>query len=421
MSLWVYRILVALALPLAVPMLKIGQLLRGKSRPRFSDRMGRSIPEISPGGIWIQAVSVGEVELARRVVAEFEQRAQDIPLFVTATTATGLDLARRTLGDRLPVFPCPIDLPKPVARVLEAARPRLLVLVETELWPEMLHQAGRHGVPVAVVNARLSDGSYRGYRRLAGPLATLLKPVALVLGRSDVDARRFEGLGIPPRRVRVGGNIKYDLEADQRPLEWAQSVTAAASGRPIVVAGSTMEGEEEQVLDAVAAFAPGPTPFLVLAPRHPERFDAVAKMVAGRGLGLARRSAGGEIPTGTDVFLVDTIGELARAYRFAAVAIIGGSLVETGGHNPLEAAVWGVPVLSGPHVHNFREVYDEMTASGAARLVADRDDLARSLAAWIRDPGEAAAAGAAGRRVVDANRGATAGTVSALLELLGEG
>jgi len=421
MSLWAYRILVAMVLPLAVPVLKISQLFRGKNRPRFRDRMGRSLPDLPLEGIWIQAVSVGEVELARNLVAEIEKRAPKTPLFLTATTATGLELARRTLGDRIPVFPCPIDLPGPVARVLDGANPRLLVLVETELWPEMLHQAGKRSVPVAVVNARLSDGSFAGYRRVAGPVRSLLEPIAMVLGRTEIDARRFVELGVAAPRVRVGGNIKYDLEADRRPLEWADAVRAAAVDRPIVVAGSTMDGEEEQILDALDRVAETQDrPFLILAPRHPERFDSVARMVSERGLRCARRSAGGDPAEGSDVFLVDTIGELARAYQLATIAFIGGSLVPTGGHNPLEAAVWGVPVLSGAHVHNFREVYDEMISFGAARLVADRDELTRGLGEWLGQPSSATAAGSAGRDVIEANRGATGKTVTSLLELLGE-
>jgi len=419
-SLWVYRGLMAVTLPLAIPILKIRQLFTGKNRPRFRDRMGSGLPDLPQDGVWIQAVSVGEVELARRLVAEFERQAPGFPLFLTATTATGLDLARRTMGDRLPVFPCPVDLPGPVMKVLEAAHPRFLVLVETELWPEMLHQAGRRGIPVAVVNARLSERSFAGYRRAAAPLRSLLAPLTLVLARTDTDGERFAGLGVPADRILVSGNIKYDLEPDQRPLEWADVVRAAAGGRPIVVAGSTMEGEEVQVLDAVAEIdAESAPPFLILAPRHPERFDAVARLLGERGIVFSRRSSGEEIPPGADVFLLDTIGELSRAYRLAQVAFIGGSLAPTGGHNPLEAAVWGVPVLSGPHVHNFREVYDEMTAAGGARLVADVAELKVAAAIWLDDEKLARAAGSAGREVVETNSGATSQTVTALLALAG--
>ena len=418
-SLWLYRILLGGLLPVALPALKLRQWMVGKSRPSFRSRLGRWLPELPDGGIWIQAVSVGEVEVARRLVREFEQQAPELPLFLTATTTTGLDLARRALGDKLRVFPCPIDLPGPVARVFDAGRPRLLVLVETELWPEMLHQAGQRGVPVAVVNARLSPASFAGYRRVAGRLRTLLEPLALVLARTETDADRFAALSVPKDRIVVSGNVKYDLEADHRPLAWEDNVRRVADDRPIIVAVSTMEGEEIQVLDALAGLgSDGAAPFLILAPRHPERFDAVARLVADRGLAVARRSGGEAVPPGTDVFLVDTIGELARAYRLATVAFIGGSLVPTGGHNPLEPAVWGVPVLSGPQVHNFQEVYDEMTDAGGARLVENSAELRVALAAWLDEPAFASAAGSAGREVVERNRGATARTVSALLELV---
>ena len=417
---WIYRILVAGLLPLVIPVLKIRDRLRGKRRPSFSGRFARDLPDLPTGCLWLHAVSVGEVEIARRLVRELEAEGSEFPVMVTATTATGLDLARRTMGDAVSVIPCPLDLPGALGRVFDAATPRALVVVETELWPEMLHQAGRRGVPTAVVNARLSDSSFRSYRRVRLLLEPLLEPMNLVLARSQSDADRFAALGVPPDTIRTAGNIKYDLEPDSSPLPWIDSVRSAAGGRPIIVAGSTMEGEEAVVLDALARLEAGGRPvFLILAPRHPERFEAVADLVTRRGLSIARRSEGGAPSTDTEVFLLDTIGELARAYRAAAVAFIGGSLAMTGGHNPLESAVWGVPVLSGPHVQNFVEVYDELTEAGAARLVADGDEFATALAHWLENPAEAGVAGAAGRRVVEANRGATALTAEAILDLAG--
>jgi len=418
-SLWLYRLLVTGLLPLAIPLLKVRDSLGGKRRPAFGERLARNLPPLPKGGIWLQAVSVGEVELARRLVGELRQSAPDFPLVVSATTATGLDLARRTLGDTLPVFACPLDLPGAVGRVLEAARPRAVVLVETELWPELLHQAAGRRIPVGVVNARLSEGSVARYRRVGGLLRPLLDPLALVLARSDADAERFASLGVPADRISVTGNVKYDLEADGRPLEWAEAVQKAANNRPILVAGSTMDGEEELVVELVRQLGGvGEAPFLILAPRHPERFDTVARLLSDRGLVFARRSSG-EVPqVGADAFLIDTIGELARAYSLATVAFIGGSLVPTGGHNPLEPAVLGVPVISGIHVHNFSEVYAEMIAAGGARLVAGVEELTVVAAAWLDEPDLAAAAGAAGREVVVRNRGATGRTVAALIEMI---
>jgi len=417
-SLWIYRALLAGLLPVAVPVLTIGDRLTGKRRPRFRDRLGRNLPEMPPGGFWLHAVSVGEVEIARRLVAELAALGGDVPIVVTATTATGLDLARRTLPEGVPVAPCPLDLPGAVGRFVDAARPRVLVVVETELWPEMLHQAAVGGIPAAVVNARLSDRSFRNYRKVGRLLRPLLEPLALVLARSAPDAERFAALGVAASAIRVAGNVKYDLEPNREPLPWAETLQSAAGDRPVVVAGSTMEGEEEIVLEAAARASAGGQPFLlVLAPRHPERFDTVAELVRARSLGMVRRSTGESPGRGTSVFLLDTIGELARAYRLAAAAFIGGSFVPTGGHNPLEPAVWGVPVLSGPHVHNFREVYDEMTAARAAVLVDGVDELTDALAGWLDNPRAAGVAGAAGRAVVETNRGATARTAAALLEL----
>jgi 3-deoxy-D-manno-octulosonic-acid transferase len=246
-----------------------------------------------------------------------------------------------------------------------------------------------------------------------------LAPLALVLARTSSDAERFAGLNVPSERIVVSGNIKYDLQADQRPLEWEDDLRRTVGSRPIVVAGSTMEGEEALILDALAELgANGTSPFVILAPRHPERFDAVARLLSDRGLVFTRRSSGESVRPDADVFLIDVIGELARAYRLAQVAFIGGSLVPTGGHNPLEPAVWGVPVLSGPHVFNFAEVYEEMVEAGGARLVADADELRVATASWLDEPDFAAAAGGAGREVVERNRGATSRTVSALLDLV---
>jgi len=250
-----------------------------------------------------------------------------------------------------------------------------------------------------------------------------------VLARSAGDVERFAALGIPRERMAVSGNIKYDLEPAEEPLPWHDQVVAAAAGRPIVVAGSTMDGEEQAVLEPIATLGTGSWQrlLLVLAPRHPERFETVAELLAARGIRFLRRSdtAGLEAlgraqdPIGCDVLLLDTIGELSRAYQLARLAFIGGSLVPTGGHNPLEPAVWGVPVLSGPHVENFHEIYDELIEAGGARLVGTVAELAHELETWLTQPEAARAAGQASLAVVEQNRGATRRTAEALLQLVG--
>ena len=421
-SLWLYRVLFHALLPLAVPLLWLRDRVGGKSRPPLRARLVPEIPAIEPGGIWIQAVSVGEVELGRRLVRELRDRQWEPPVVVSVTTATGLALARRTVTDAATVTTCPLDLPGAVSRVFDLVRPQLLVLVETELWPELMHQASSRGIPVAVVNGRLSESSVNRYRRLGRIMAPLLEPLSLILVRDPSDAVRFASLGIPEHRIQVTGNIKYDLEPDPAPLPWGTRVRALAGGRPVLVAGSTMDGEESLVLDAVeAAGKRGPAPFVIMAPRHPERFASVAELLDRRGVEFVRRSEQMADTETADVFLLDTIGELARAYQMGSLAFIGGSLVATGGHNPLEPAVWGIPVVSGCHVFNFQEVYDEMVAAGGARLAADCAGLASAIADWLADPASARAAGDAGRAVVERNRGATARTVDALLALVDSG
>jgi len=418
-SLWLYRILLRLALVVAIPGLWIRDRLTGKRRPAFRERLGRDLPEIGSGGIWIHAVSVGEVEVARRLLTELRRRGDPPDVLLTATTATGLDLARRTVGSEIPVVPCPLDLPGPVSRVLEAARPRLVVVVETELWPELIHQSERRRTPVMVVNGRLSERSVSNYRRVAPILRPLLEPVKRVVVREPTDGERFRDLGVRADRIRVVGNIKYDFEPDPTPLDWQSTIRELAGERQIVVVGSTMEGEEQLVLDALAECNHGGRRiFAILAPRHPERFDAVASLLSARGVPAVRRSRLDIEHRSADVFLLDTIGELSRAYGLAVAAFIGGSLVPTGGHNPLEPAVWGVPVLSGPHIFNFDEVYREMVTAGGARIVGDTDELAGALLRWLSDPAAARYAGEAGRAVVEANRGATERTVDEMLEVM---
>ncbi len=419
-SLWIYRTLLHALLPPAAATLWVKDRLTGKRRPALAERLGRDLPEVAPRGIWIQAVSVGEVEVARRLVRRLGEACPGLPVLVTATTATGIALARGSLGGRAAVAPCPLDLPRSVGRLLDHARPRVLALVETELWPEMLYQAERRGVRVAVVNGRLSEASFARYRRVSPLLAPLLAPLSAVLARAAGDAERFAALGVPRDRIWTTGNVKYDLEPDPAPLPWAADARRLASGRPVVAAGSTMEGEEGPVLEALERLGgPGGRPFLILAPRHPERFGRVAELLRERGWAYERRSA--ETLRGpADALLLDTIGELGRAYRLASVAFLGGSLVPTGGHNPLEPAAWGVPVVTGPWVHNFDEVYRELHAAGASVRVEDGSSLGQAVGRWLCDPDAARAAGRAGLAVVERNRGALERTVGALLRLAEE-
>lgn len=416
-ALWLYRTAMFTALPLVAPFLLMADRRRGKQRPALALRLGRRLPPLPPGGIWVQAVSVGEVAVARSLLAELRRRFPEVPLVLSATTATGLKLATGQQQADV-VLPFPIDLPGPVRRALDAALPRLVVLVETELWPELLAACASRGIPVAVVNARVSDSSFRGYRMIRYLMAGLLEPISLALAQETTDADRLRHLGVPPERIKVIGNIKFDQGAPKKSPQVVTQLATLAAGRPVLVAGSTMEGEERQVLDALLRMSPERRPFLLLAPRHPERVPDVLTLAAAKGLSAIRRTLLPEAPAGTAVVVLDTVGELAALYELASVAFIGGSLVGTGGHNPIEPARFGVPVLTGPHVRNFSAVYGHFLKGGAARLVHNERELADAVAEWLGDSEAARRAGEAGRALLEANAGATARTVTELERFL---
>ena len=412
-----YRALYGLALPLATPWLLWRNWRRGRPPLRVRERFGLDLPEVRPGGIWVQAVSVGEVAVAKLLLKGLRARHPQMPAVLTSTTATGLRLAA---GPQLAdvILPFPLDLPKPVERCVAHFSPRLVVLVETELWPELLAACGRRGVPVAIVNARLSDDSFSRYRAIAPLLRPLLAPVSLVLAQAEVEAEHFSTLGIPADRIQVTGNIKFDVVPSGPPPANLAAIRRLAGGRPVLVAGSTMAREEEQVLEAWLGMAASSRPFLLLAPRHPERADGVAGLLASRGVAAARRSNLGNTPGPLDAVLLDTVGELAALYELGSIAFVGGSLVPSGGHNPIEPARFGVPVLTGPHVRNFAGVYAEFLAAGAARVVRDAEDLRHWIERWLSDSAAAQRAGAAGRALLARHAGATARTVQALEPLL---
>jgi len=416
-ALWVYRALMFLLLPVAVPGFLFSAWRKGKKRPPIRQRLGFDLPALPSGAVFVHAVSVGEVGVARPLLAELRRRRPELPLVLSATTSTGLSVAHSArVADA--VLPFPVDLPGPLRRVIGVAAPRLVVLVETELWPELLWTCARLSIPVALVNARVSERSFRGYLLALPLLRPLLRPVTVVLAQSEQDADRLVRLGIARERVRVAGNIKFDaMPAEATPGVMGE-LRGVAGARPVLLAGSTMPGEEALVLDALAALPEEKRPFLLLAPRHPERAAEVAALVAARGLVVARRTALAGAPADCAVVVLDTIGELAALYQLADVAFIGGSLVPTGGHNPIEPARFGVPTLTGPHVKNFAAVYREFTAAGAARVVHSADELASAVSTWLSDRNAARAAGDAGRQLLERHAGATARTVDALEELL---
>ncbi|MFP3940578.1 MAG: 3-deoxy-D-manno-octulosonic acid transferase [Thermoanaerobaculia bacterium] len=394
--------------------------------PTLPGRLGRTLrsgPEArgGVGGLWIHAVSVGEVGVAATLARALPPGQ---PAVVTTITPTGQERARAAFAGRSEVAYLPFDLWPPVRRFFRRFRPAALVLVEGDYWPLVLREAARRGVPVAVVNGRVGDRSFRRMRRLGRLLGPALFGAVERFGvQTGTDAERLEALGVPKERITVTGNLKYETPEPPELPELAGCVRGLAGGRPVLVAGSTMAGEEERVLDAFRRAGGGERVLLVLAPRHPERWDEAAARIEERGLAFVRRSAlgSGVGPAGSrrpDVLLLDSLGELASVYRWAAAAFIGGTLVPTGGHNPLEAARWGVPVVVGPSMENFRGMARDFDAHSAWIRVTDAQGLAEVWCRWLEDPEAARRTGDKGEELVEANRGALERTVEVLEPIL---
>ncbi|MFO7642019.1 MAG: lipid IV(A) 3-deoxy-D-manno-octulosonic acid transferase [Candidatus Competibacteraceae bacterium] len=413
-----YTGLLYLVLPLALLRL----YWRGRRDPghrqRWRERLGWIPPLPESGCLWIHAVSVGETRAALPLIRALREHYPAAPLLVTTTTLTGSRQVREALGTTVRHVYAPFDLPGAVARFLRGARPRLAVIIETELWPNLLRQCAVAGIPVLIANARLSERSARGYARIRRLTASMLRDVTLIAAQAEADAERFRALGAP--RVEVVGNLKYDLQLPEDLPEQGLRLRRERLGapRPVWIAASTHAGEDEVILDAFALLRPRwPELLLLLAPRHPERFGGVAALCRRRDLRVVRRSEEQPCPPETVVFLGDSMGELLQFYAAADLAFVGGSLVATGGHNVLEPALLGLPVLFGPHMFNFTEAGQRLLAAEAAWQVADAATLATAVDRLLADPERRRAAGERGRAVVERHRGALAALLACVEEL----
>ena len=424
-----YSLALVLVLVLGTPWWLFRMATSGKYREGLTERLGILPQRIraalqARNIVWIHAVSVGEVLAASRLIEELESKLAGVAggretdqwrVLISTTTRTGQTLARSRFGaDR--VFYFPLDFAWAVRAWLRALSPRMLVLVETEFWPRMLTECRRAGIPVAVVNARISDRSWPRYRALAWVWRPLLKGLAVVLAQTELDATRLRELGAS--NVKIAGNLKYDVRAAGLNALTEKLREHLAPGARVLVCGSTLSGEEELLLDALP---PGVVTFL--APRHPERFGDVAELLRRRGVNWLRRSKWMEAPHRVDqgtVFLLDSIGELASVYSLADAAFIGGSLAAAGGHNPLEAAQFGVPVVMGPSYENFRGIVEKLRERDAIRIT-EPAELKNVLAEGVSGSLESRAMGARGREVFESEAGATERVVQALLELLKDG
>ncbi|MGH9774617.1 MAG: 3-deoxy-D-manno-octulosonic acid transferase [Candidatus Acidiferrales bacterium] len=404
---------------------------QGKYLRNLPERLGRIAPEIraraasSVGGIWLHAVSVGEVMAAQDLVRELKERFPERAIFLSTTTETGQRVARERITSAAGVFYFPLDWAWAVRRVFRAIQPALIVILETEVWPNFLREARRRKVPVVIANARISDRSLRGYNRVNryynNFVAAALDDVTAFLAQTGEDAHRLEELGADPGRIEVTGNMKYDVEPprDSELSNWLEANAKEQERWPIIVAGSVVQDEEEPVL---AAFDQVQRRWrhalLVLAPRKPERFDDAARIAADYGWDVVRRSritTGDTLPESADVLLLDSIGELASLYRLADAVFIGGSLVPLGGHNILEPAWFSKPPVFGSSMANFREIAARFLAARAGVQVASSKELGEAWVALIQDPKHSERMGQAARELVRQNRGATQRVLERLL------
>jgi 3-deoxy-D-manno-octulosonic-acid transferase len=430
MTLFFYNVALLAALMAGAPWwlwrTAITQKYREGLRERLGRVPGRLVAGSGAGGrplIWLHAVSVGEVLAVTRLVKTLDAALPEYFVAISTTTRTGQALARERFGANR-VFYCPLDLPWAVRAYLNALKPRMLVLAETEFWPNLLNGCFRRGIPVAVVNARISDRSWPRYKMLRRLWKPLLGRLGSVQAQSQTDADRLIAIGCAPQRVAVAGNLKFDVRAAEE-AEATRLLKASAASLRFVVAGSTLEGEEAALVEAWPRLLAGDAQLaMVLAPRHPERFAAVAALLERSGNRWTRRSEWSAKPAESlrlgEIVLLDTIGELASVYSLASVAFVGGSVVPAGGHNPLEPAQFGVPIVMGPHYANFRAMVDDLAAHDALRIVA-KEDLAAALAALLGDRTEAEAMGARAREVFERQAGATERCVMALRALLASG
>jgi 3-deoxy-D-manno-octulosonic-acid transferase len=425
-----YSALLTLALALSSPWWLLRMATTQRYREGLRQRLG-AVPAYLLATIqgkcvlWVHAVSVGEVLAATRLVGELEAAlGEGFRVVVSTTTRTGQALARERFGTER-VFYMPLDLAFAVRAYLRVLRPAALILMESELWPRMLHECSRRNVPVAVVNARMSDRSFARAMRMRSLWGGVMRQPALWLAQSEEDALRLVAVGVCAESVRVPGNMKYDIRAP-RQSRVAERIREIAAGRLIFVAGSTVEGnpvEEKLVLEAWEQRLKSEVKaLLVIAPRHPERFAAVESLLQTYRYTKASAWASSEDDEGVresvDVVLLDTIGDLAAVYGVADAAFIGGSLAERGGHNPLEPAQFGVPVVMGPSFQNFRDVVAKMREASGILIVQDKDGLEATLFDLLTNREYAKAIGEHGRQVFEQQQGATARTVEALVGMI---
>jgi 3-deoxy-D-manno-octulosonic-acid transferase len=422
-----YSLTLALFFLLTLPYWLLQMMRHGKYRAGLRQRLGIVPPSVPPNAqrldgqatIWIHAVSVGEVVASSAVIAGLRERFASYRVVISTTTNTGQKLAAQRFGAEN-VFYFPLDFAFAVQPYLDALRPQLIVIAETEFWPNFLRLAKEKGASIAIINCRISDRSFPGYKRFRFFLTRVLKNIDLFLAQTPQDKERLVAIGAPESKVEVAGNLKFDVAPPPAPkivASLAESIGNSGAG-PVLVCGSTLEGEEGSLLSAFRnILAAHPKAVMILAPRHAERFAEVAALVEKLDFRMLLRSLWSGEPLAGAVFLLDSIGELASIYSLATVAFVGGSLVPRGGHNILEPALYGVPVVTGNHYENFRGIVNFFVSQNAVRVVG-LAELPLVLIELIENAGERARLGRNALAALESQRGATARTISALQKLM---
>ena len=414
------RYLYTLAMYLVTPLIVLRLLARGVRyrdyHRRWRERFGYYQGPTLRGSIWVHAVSVGEVNAAEPLIKALREAYVNAPLVVTTVTPTGSERVRQLFGDSVYHVYLPYDLPFAVSRFMKRVRPRLAIIVETEIWPNLYFACKKRGIPLMIVNARLSERSLRGYRPLQGLVRSALGCVRQIAAQSRTDAARYRLLGVEPARIVVSGNLKFDMPVPYAAVQAGEELRRQWGHlRPVWIAGSTHEGEELPVLEAhLQVLKRLPDALLLIAPRHPERFRAVESAVRSLGFSVATRSADRVPSAAHQVFVIDAMGELMQFYAAADLAFVGGSLVPIGGHNVLEPAALSRPVLVGPHTFNFEEITLTLIGEGAAVRLADASELGAAVLQLLRDAERRKSMGMHARVVFDSERGA----VQRVMELI---
>ncbi|WP_296031612.1 lipid IV(A) 3-deoxy-D-manno-octulosonic acid transferase [uncultured Alcanivorax sp.] len=396
---------------LLLPFLFLRLWLRGRKAPayrlRWKERMAWGYrPGTLKNSLWVHAVSVGETLAAAPLIERLLADYPDVPLLVTTTTPTGSERVQALFGDRVTHVYCPWELPTALTRFMRAFDPQLVIVLETELWPNLCAAVKRHGAKLMLMNGRLSEKSYRGYGKLPRLIRPMMARFDALAVQTQVEAERYMALGAWPERVYPIGSVKFDMTLDTAVKQAASQLRVSFGERPVWIAASTHPGEDAPVLAAHKTLrAQKPDALLILVPRHPERFDGVADQVREAGLSVARRSQQ-EPAADAAVYLADTMGELLMLFGACDVAFVGGSLVPVGGHNLLEPAAWEKPVLTGPHLHNFTAIAQLLDDAGGLSVVDSGEALCDKLQVLMSDPDQCARQGQAAAAVVEANRGA---------------